>query len=113
MLSRRHWFVRGLTLCFLILLYSCGRSAPRVVNRENETKPDIVPHLRDADDAGRFIAGLPGTAGSPFAALETTEAWSEHRQRLDEAWHTAEASLISGLQDFQQKELNDAQLQSS
>jgi hypothetical protein len=110
---RRRRFVHGLTLYLLIWLCGCGRPAPRVVNRENEAKPDTVPHLRDADDAGRFIAGLPGTAGSPFAALETTDAWSEHRQRLDEAWHTAEASLISGLQDFQQKELNDALLQSS
>jgi hypothetical protein len=110
---RRHWFVRALMLGFLVSLCGCGRPAPRVVNRENEAKPDTVPHLRDADDAGRFIAGLPGTAGSPFATLETTDAWSEHRHRLDEAWHTAEASLISGLQEFQQKELNDALLQSS
>lgn len=110
---RRHWFARGLTLCFLISLCSCGRPAPRVVNRENEAKPDTVPHLRDADDAGRFIAGLPGMAGSPFGTLETTDAWSEHRRRLDEAWHKAEASLISGLQQFQQEELNEAPMQSS
>jgi hypothetical protein len=111
--SRRNWFVRGLAACFLISLCGCGRPAPRVVNRENAAKPDTVPHLRDADDAGRFIAGLPGTDGSPFAALETTEAWNEHRQRLDEAWHKAEASLVSGLQEFQQAELNEPLLQSS
>ena len=110
---RRHWFVRGLTLCFLISLWGCGRPAPRVVNRENGTKPDTVPHLRDADDVGRFIAGLPGTTGSPFTTLETTDAWREHRHRLDEAWHTAEASLISGLEGFQQEELNEALLQTS
>jgi hypothetical protein len=110
---RRHWFVRALMLGVLVSLCGCGSPAPRVVNRQNEPKPDTVPHLRDADDAGRFIAGLPGTAGSPFATLETTDAWSEHRHRLDEAWHKAEASLISGLQEFQQKELNDALLQSS
>ena len=118
---RRHWFVHW--VCFLISLCSCSRPAPRLVSRENgnreninrdsEAKPDTVPHLRDADDAARFIAGLPGTEGSPFAALETTDAWSEHRHRLDEAWHTAEASLISGLQEFQQKELSEASLQSS
>lgn len=96
-----------------MFLCSCGSSAPRVANRENGAKSDAVPHLRDADDAGRFIAGLPGTAGSPFATLETTDAWREHRQRLDEAWHKADASLVSGLQEFQQEELNDALLQSS
>jgi hypothetical protein len=108
-------FVRGLALCVLIFLCACGRSAPQVVSRDNAAKPDTdtVPHLRDADDAARFIAGLPGTPGSPFAALETTEAWSEHRRLLDEAWHKAEGSLISGLQEFQQKELNEASLQAS
>lgn len=128
MLSPRYWSVRRLTLSFLISLCGCGHPAPRVVNRENANrenvnresvnrengaKPDTVPHLRDADDAGRFIAGLPGTSGSPFASLETTDAWREHRSRLDEAWHKAEGSLISGLQEFQQNELNDAPLQSS
>ncbi len=110
---RRYWFVRGFTLCFLISLCRCGRPAQRAVGRENGAKPDTVPHLRDADDAGRFIAGLPGTAGSPFATLEITDAWNEHRQRLDEAWHKADASLISGLQEFQQTELNEPLLQSS
>src|SRR5665213_296196 len=113
MSPRRHWFVRGLTLCILIFMSGCGRSAPRVVSREDGAKPDTVPHLRDADDVARFIAGLPGTAGSPFATLETTDAWSEHRHRLDEAWHKTETSLVSGLQEFQREELNDSLLQSS
>jgi hypothetical protein len=112
---RRHWFLRGLTLCFLLSLCGCGHSysSPSFVKRENETKPDTVPHLRNADDTGRFIAGLPGAVGSPFATLEATEAWNEHRHRLDETWHKAEASLVNGLQEFQQEELNEPPLQSS
>lgn len=100
--------VRGLTLCLLISLWSCQRPAPTAVRHENATKPDIVPHQRDADDVARFIAGLPGTAGSPFAALEATDTWNEHRRRLDETWHRTESSLISGLQQFQQQELSAA-----
>jgi hypothetical protein len=100
-----HRVVRSLAFCLLISLWSCSRPAPVAANHENHAKPDIVPHLRDADDVARFIAGLPGTPGSPFAALETTEAWKEHRRLLDEAWHKTEGSLISGLQQFQQQEL--------
>jgi hypothetical protein len=110
---RRHCFVRGLTLCFLLSLCACEHSSPSVVKREIETKPDTLPRLRNADDTGRFIAGLPGTVGSPFATLEATEAWNEHRRQLDEAWHKAEASLVSGLQEFQQEELNQAPLELS
>ena len=110
---RRYWFVRGFALCFLVSLCSCSHPATRALDNENGAKPDTVPHLRDADDAGRFVAGLPGAAGSPFATLETTDAWNEHRHRLDAAWHKAEASLISGLQEFQQTELNEPLLQSS
>jgi hypothetical protein len=104
-----HPVVRSLAFCFLLALWSCGRAAPQsVVNNEQRPKPDLVPHLRDADDMARFIAGLPGSPGSPFAALEATEAWKEHRRQLDETWHKTEASLISGLQQFQQQELNAA-----
>jgi hypothetical protein len=69
--------------------------------------------MREADDAGRFIAGLPGTANSTFAALEATEAWKEHRRLLDAAWGKAEKPLIGGLREFQKEELNDTELRSS
>src|ERR1700722_2680937 len=103
MLLRRDCFVRGLTLCVLLSLYGCGHSTPSVAASEKETRPDTVPHQRDANDIGRFVAGMPGTAGSPFAALEATDAWVEHRRWLDEAWSKADGSLISGLQEFQKE----------
>ena len=100
-----HPVVRGLTLCLLMSLWSCQRPTPVVVASESHATPDVVPHLRDADDVARFVAGLPGSAGSPFAELETSAAWKEHRRLLDEAWHKTEGSLISGLQQFQQQEV--------
>ena len=100
--------VRGFTLCLLFSLWSCQRPTPTVVASETHTRPDVVPHQRDADDVARFIAGLPGTPGSPFAELESSDAWKDHRRQLDEAWHKTEGSLISGLQQFQQQELSAA-----
>jgi hypothetical protein len=72
-----------------------------------------VPALRDADDAARFIAGLPGNPGSRFATLEATESWKEHRRRLDETWHKTEGSLISGLREFQKEELDETPLRTA
>jgi hypothetical protein len=101
-------------IVFAMLLSACGRSAQSVsADRAAAPQLDDVPHVRDADDAGRFIAGLPGTDGSKFAALETTDAWKEHRRLLDEAWSMAENPLISGLREFQKAELNDAELRNS
>src|SRR5689334_16470449 len=102
----RRWLVLGLTLAAMTFSGGCGPSSPALVVQASETPSDAVPHLRDADDAARFIAGMPGTEGSPFAALEATEAWMEHRRRLDRAWHEAEPRLIGELQEFQKEELN-------
>ena len=49
---------------------------------------------------------MPGTPGSPFAALEDTEAWRDHRRQLDAAWQRTESELLSGSRKFQAEELN-------
>jgi hypothetical protein len=65
-------------------------------------------HTSDADDAGRFFAGLPGAPGSAYASLEDTPAWKEHRRQLDEAWQKTETTLLTGLREFQKHELGGA-----
>jgi hypothetical protein len=113
MLSLRRGFILGFTLCVLACLGGCRRPATAALAHEERANPDVVPHLRDADDMGRFIAGLPATPGSPLATLQASDAWREHRRQLDEVWGKAEGSLIKGLEDFQHQELNQAPLQSS
>jgi hypothetical protein len=106
-----------LTLSSAFLLISCGGSSPGVSHVAAAAGPedpsDIVPHDRKADDVARFIAGLPGRSGSPFAELEDTEAWKEHRQLLDEAWSKADAQMVAGFRDFQKAELSDASLRAA
>ncbi|MEO5926230.1 MAG: hypothetical protein ABIR70_20585 [Bryobacteraceae bacterium] len=100
----------------IVILSGCGgtsTSADAKAEKKNATSSGAVPHQRDADDVGRFIAGIPGAAGSPFTTLEATAAWKDHHQRLDEAWRKAETPLISKLQEFQKQELNDATLRTS
>src|SRR5580704_9166413 len=97
---------------FLIVagLGGCGHSAPVMADSSPVKQPDSVPRPRDVDDVARFVAGLPGTPGSSFAALEDTAAWKEHRRLLDNAWRNADAGMIAGLRRFQKQELNDALL---
>src|SRR3954467_6472815 len=96
----------GLILLFAGISGGCSHPAPAA----SDVKPavqavDGVPQRRDADDTARFFAGIPGKSGSPFADLESSDAWKENRRLLDEAWSSAKDSLIAGLGDFQKQEL--------
>jgi len=96
-------------------VFFSGCSTPRPVAAESipkSTEEDSIPRSREANDAARFLAGLPGTAGSPYAALEDTDAWKEHRRLLDAAWHEADRELLPGLHKFQTDELSDPSLAS-
>ena len=94
-----------------LLPVGCGRAAQATSEHANATSAepaaDAVPLSRDADDVGRFLAGLPGTPGTPFAALEQTDAWKEHRRLLNDAWGRADGTLVSGLEGFQAQELKE------
>ena len=100
-------------LLIALLLGSC--SAPkRVAAAENlPSAQSSVPHSREANDVARFLAGMPGTPGSPYAQMEATEAWKEHRRVVDAAWHEAENELLPGFRKFQKDELSDSSLQTA
>ncbi len=98
MLHCRRWLPIHLT--FLLSVSYCLRA-------------QALAPSRDADDTARFVAGLPGTPGSPFANLEATEAWKEHRILMDEAWGAAESGLIGGLREFQKQQLDSIALRNS
>ena len=96
---------------FGLLLTGCGAApAPPVAvsKSQSATKGPEVPHSREADDVARFLAGLPGTPGSPFAAQETSEVWQTHRSVLDTAWGNAKTNLIDKLSAFSKQELSDS-----
>jgi len=98
-------------LSFSVLFGGC--SSPRPVAAESAPKDNYksnVPHSREANDAARFLAGLPGAEGSPYAAFEATDAWKEHRRLLDATWKEAEAEQLPGLHKFQADELSDPAL---
>src|SRR3984893_16629102 len=94
----------ALFILSLAFLFS-GCSAPRKVaaaeSLPKEQPPDLVPHSREANDVARFLAGMPGTPGSPYAALETNAVWKEYRRVVDAAWQEAEREQLPGLRKFQ------------
>lgn len=103
-----HCYRRLYLLSFLpILLAACGR----VSTASADGKPaasDPVIRSRVADDTARFLAGMPGNPGSPFANLENDDVWQQHRDLVDAAWHKADGDLLQGLREFQAQELKSA-----
>src|SRR4051812_12495175 len=107
-------FQRALELSVFLALVLSACSAPHTVVAESprvaELPPSDVPHSRQADDAARFLAGMEGVPGTPFAALQETETWKEHRRQLDAAWQSTEGELLTGFRKFQTDELSDPAL---
>jgi len=103
-------------LLSVLLLSGCGTAptsaaAPGEEHASPAAPASDVPHARQANDTARFLAGMPGTPGSPFATLEETPAWQDHRRQLDAAWARTETELLAGSRKFQADELNGAAFQ--
>jgi hypothetical protein len=95
-----------LTLCFTVLA-GCGRVSTASADGKPAASDPII-RSRDADDTARFLAGMPGNPGSPFASFENDDVWKEHRDLVDAAWHKADGDLLQGLREFQAQELKSA-----
>ena len=91
---------------FALLVTSCNRTSNKVVPISFQDQfSAATPHDRYADDLGRFLAGLPARAGSPFSELENQPAWVNHRQQLDRAWSGMESASLPAMRAFQKQEL--------
>ena len=80
-----------------------------------ESKTVKVPVIRNraADDVGRFLAGLPGKPGSPFADLEQQPEWQVHQRELDRMWSSVETQWLPNMTEFQRTELSGSPIQDS
>ncbi len=72
-----------------------------------------IPRDRLADDVGRFLAGLPGGAVGPFAALESEAAWQAHRLASDELWAKVDRQWMPAIDRFQKTELSGDSIEDS
>ncbi len=60
----------------------------------------------DADDAARFLAGLPGRGTSPFKLQESEPAWREHSRRLDSMFADFRDRREPQMREFARSELS-------
>lgn len=95
-------------------LLSCGRP-PRTIEHKASARQysEPVPRSRSVDDVGRFLAGLPGSAGGPFVALENEGAWEEHRRESDAVWRKVDQTWMPAIGQFQKTELSGESLEDS
>ena len=64
-----------------------------------------VPKSREANDVARFLAGLKGTDGTPFAEMEKNAAWAAHAAAWDADFAKYEKKRIPAMKQFQKTEL--------
>jgi hypothetical protein len=86
-----------------IALGGCSRA-----KSEAPAAPPRIPHDRTFNDAARFLAGLPGEAGSPYGELEKHEAWQTYAKDFDTAFKRSDDRLLRPVREFSARELKGA-----
>lgn len=94
-------------LLVVSLLAACGRTHPVAAQSALSAQSSPIPRSREANDVARFLAGMPGEPGSPYAALEESQIWKDHRAQLDAAWGKASEELLKNLRAFEEADLRD------
>lgn len=90
----------------LLLVSAChaDHGAPRPSAASKQAEPESRP----ADDAARFLAGLPGRPSSPYKVLEETPAWQQHVKDMQALWDKFEDGRQPAMRSFAQAELHAA-----
>jgi len=94
-------------------MVACGQKAPEVAKKEEKPAAFAVPANPYADDAARFLAGMPGRDESPLKKREGEKQWRAHAAGFDAAfarWATVRQPPISA---FQASELSGAEIESA
>jgi hypothetical protein len=106
-------------LALTALLTACGQSAKVETIAQAQVPPkapqspplfDPIPSGREADDAARFLAGLPSKPGSAFAELEKTKDWQVHSTTLDQYWGQFNTKSVPLMREFQKANLDTPEI---
>jgi hypothetical protein len=70
-----------------------------------ETITEIAQSVTPLDDTARFLAGMPGGAGSPLGAARQTESWQRFSRNMDELWRRFSVQRQPRIAGFSRSEL--------
>lgn len=98
-MTTRRVFLSRLLLWACLLAVAC-RERPVMRHAGSRAEPS------GADDAARFLAGLPGRGTSPFKSLESDPAWQAHAQHLDDMFRDWRERRLPAMQEFARQELS-------
>jgi hypothetical protein len=112
-------FTLPLTLLVCGSLFSCNSATPQEAAAKAKEASEKalaatglrafpVPQSKDADDFGRFLAGLPGRADGPYAKFEKDNAWAVHSKAFAADWAKFEEKRVPVLSNFKKNELGGA-----
>lgn len=104
--QKRRLCIHFLYLCLAGLTLSCSHPVKTGGQKPTNRFSEPTPRDRYADDVGRFLAGLPATPGSQFAALQKRDDWVKHRRELDRRWSKIEDKPLPAMRAFQTRELS-------
>ena len=113
MLHQYRPFYYASLICLLpaSFLTGCAQVPKASAEAQPAAPADPITLSRNANDTARFLAGMVGTPGSPFAKWEEQDVWKKHRELVDAAWKRADGDLLRGLREFQQQELKMAPME--
>lgn len=88
-------------------ILGCAAPKSQSAQKSDPSPPPPRHHIQgaDADDAARFLAGIPGRAASPFQPLEKEDSWKRYSAEFQEKWTRLEATQLATVTAFQKKEI--------
>ena len=101
----------SLLLCLLssFALSACHareEGSPQVPAPAAVSRPAYLSNASsEADDAARFLAGLPGREASAWKKLESDPAWAEHATNMNHLWALYQDKRRPGMEKFSKSEL--------
>lgn len=95
-------------ILLLSALTACSEPQKQAADTAKPAEPPKPAYHVDgngANDASRFLAGVPGRKGGAFEKLEQDAAWQEYSREFDSKWEELKARQIASVADFQKREL--------
>ncbi len=106
--------MRAIGVVGLVSLLGLAGCASSRENTKAGARPTFaIPADPYADDAARFLAGMPGRAESPFKQFEDEKQWQAHAAGFDAAFARWNAGRRPPIADFQKTELTGKDVESA